>query len=110
MRELLGEEQSGQMQAIGFSLYLELIEKAVKTLRNGGKPSTDLNFDFGRANEVDLGIPTLIPNDYLPDVHSRLMFYKRISDAKTDVQLEQLQVELIDRFRSTSSAGKKLIF
>jgi len=96
--ELLGEEQSGQMQAIGFSLYLELIEKAVKSLRAGGKPSTEINFDFGRAHEVDLGVPALIPNDYLPDMHSRLMFYKRISDAKTEPQLEQLQVEMIDRF------------
>ena len=106
--ELLGEEQSGQMQAIGFSLYLELIEKAVKTLRAGGKPSTDLNFDFGRANEVDLGIPALIPNDYLPDVHSRLMFYKRLSDARTDAQLEQLQVEMIDRFGLLPLPAKNL--
>ncbi|MBP9727184.1 MAG: transcription-repair coupling factor [Gammaproteobacteria bacterium] len=101
--ELLGEEQSGQMQAIGFSLYLELIEKAVKTLRAGGsveklKASAEIGFDFGRANEVDLGIPALIPNDFLPDVHSRLLFYKRISDAVTEEQLEQLQVEMIDRF------------
>lgn len=106
--ELLGEEQSGQMQAIGFSLYLELIEKAVKTLRAGGKPNTDLNFDFGRTHEVDLGIPALIPNDYLPDVHSRLMFYKRLSDAKTDAQLEQLQVELIDRFGLLPLPAKNL--
>jgi transcription-repair coupling factor (superfamily II helicase) len=106
--ELLGEEQSGQMQAIGFSLYLELIEKAIKTLRAGGKPNTDFNIDFGQVNEVDLGIPALIPNDYLPDVHSRLMFYKRIADAKTDAQLEQLQVELIDRFGLLPQTVKNL--
>lgn len=111
--ELLGEEQSGQMQAIGFSLYLELIEKAVKTLRNHGpldssKAIADLTFDFGRANEVDLGIPALIPNDYLPDVHSRLMFYKRISDAKNERELEQLQVEMIDRFGLLPLPAKNL--
>lgn len=94
--ELLGEEQSGQMQAIGFSLYLELIEKAVKTLRAGETPN--YNLDFGRAHEVDLGTPALIPESYMPDVHSRLLFYKRISDAVSERQLEELQIEIIDRF------------
>lgn len=105
--ELLGEEQSGQIQAIGFSLYLELIEKAVKTLRAGGK-ATDLTIDFGKANEVDLGLLALIPNDYLPDVHSRLMFYKRIADAQNSAQLEQLQIEMIDRFGLLPIAVKNL--
>lgn len=94
--ELLGEEQSGQMHEVGFSLYLELIEKAVKTLKAGETPNYQL--DFGKENEVDLGLPALIPENYIPDIHSRLLFYKRIADASSESALEKLQIEMIDRF------------
>ncbi|MCW8839586.1 MAG: transcription-repair coupling factor [Gammaproteobacteria bacterium] len=94
--ELLGEEQSGQMHEIGFSLYTELLERAVKSLREGQEP--ELEKPLLHGTEVDLGVPALIPDDYLPDVHSRLQLYKRIANAASVEQLEELQVEMIDRF------------
>ncbi|MCW8828600.1 MAG: helicase-related protein, partial [Gammaproteobacteria bacterium] len=94
--ELLGEEQSGQMHEIGFSLYTELLERAVKSLREGQEPELEKSLLHG--TEVDLGVPALIPDDYLPDVHSRLQLYKRIANAASVEQLEELQVEMIDRF------------
>lgn len=105
--ELLGEEQSGQMQAIGFSLYLELIEKAVKTLKSGDSPNYHL--DFGKENSIDLGLTALIPEDYMPDIHYRLKFYKRIADVKNIRELELVQIEMIDRFGLLPDAVKNLI-
>jgi len=94
--ELLGDEQSGQMQEIGFGLYNELLERAVTALKSGKDPSVDgLDRQF---IEIDLHVPALIPSDYLPDVHSRLVLYKRISAAKDNEALRELQVEMIDRF------------
>ena len=94
--ELLGEEQSGQINEIGFTLYTELLERAVKAIREGRQPELDRPLDHGA--EVDLGIPALIPEDYLPDVHTRLVMYKRIASAETAEELRELQVEMIDRF------------
>ena len=94
--ELLGEEQSGQIHEIGFSLYMDLLERAVKALKSGQTPELDQPLDHGP--EIDLQSPALIPNDYLPDVHSRLIMYKRIANAATLEELRELQVEMIDRF------------
>ena len=94
--ELLGEEQSGQINEIGFTLYTELLERAVKAIREGRQPELDRPLDHGA--EVDLGIPALIPEDYLPDVHTRLVMYKRIASAESADDLRELQVEMIDRF------------
>jgi len=94
--ELLGEEQSGQIHEIGFSLYSELLERAVKALKSGHNPNLDPPLDHGA--EIDLQLPALIPEDYLPDIHSRLVFYKRIASAATKAELDELQVEMIDRF------------
>ncbi len=94
--ELLGEEQSGQMQAIGFTLYMDMLDRAVKAIQNGEQ--LDLEQPFEHETETNLRIPALIPEDYLPDVSIRLSLYKRLSSAKSDDQLEQLQVEMIDRF------------
>jgi len=94
--ELLGEEQSGHIQAIGFTLYLEMLERAVNALRKGAKP--DLNAALNQGVEVNLHIPALIPDDYLPDVNMRLTLYKRLSNCQTKEQLHELQVEMIDRF------------
>jgi len=105
--ELLGEEQSGQIQEVGFSLYLELIEKAIHTLKSGGKLQDILN--FGREYDVDIGLPALIPESFMPDVHSRLEFYQRFSDAKSKVDLEQLHVEIIDRFGLLPQTLKNLM-
>jgi len=94
--ELLGEEQSGQIHEVGFSLYNELLERAVRALRAGQVPDPDAPLDHG--SEVDLGVPALLPGDYVPDVHTRLILYKRIASAATDSELDDLQVEMIDRF------------
>lgn len=94
--EFLGEEQSGHMQKIGFTLYLEMLDEAVNAIKSGKMPTLELA--AGNAIEINLRIPALIPEYYLPDVHTRLMMYKRISAAKSDSALEELQVEMIDRF------------
>ena len=94
--ELLGEEQSGHIQGIGFSLYMEMLEQAVKSIQSGKNPNAEIPLQHGA--EVNLHAPSLIPDDYLPDVNSRLTLYKRISNAQDDNQLKELQVEMIDRF------------
>jgi transcription-repair coupling factor (superfamily II helicase) len=94
--ELLGDEQSGQMHEIGFSLYSELLDRAVRALKSGDQPALDKPMFHGA--EIDLNVPALIPDDYLPDVHSRLLIYKRIASAANSDELRELQVEMIDRF------------
>lgn len=97
--ELLGEEQSGQITEIGFSLYSELLERAVNSLKAGVLPGIDAaDLTARHGAEVELHIPALIPDDYLPDVHTRLTLYKRIASARTSDELRELQVEMIDRF------------
>jgi len=105
--ELLGEEQSGQIHAIGFSLYSEMLEKAVAALKRGEQPQLDRPLDHGA--EVDLQVPALIPEDYLPDVNSRLTLYKRIASSENKNQLRELQVEMIDRFGLLPEPLKNLI-
>lgn len=95
--ELLGEDQSGQMAEVGFSLYTELLERAVRSIRQGKLPDLDAG-EEARGAEVELHVPALIPDDYLPDVHTRLTLYKRISSARDSEALRELQVEMIDRF------------
>jgi transcription-repair coupling factor (superfamily II helicase) len=104
--ELLGEEQSGQIQEVGFSLYIELLERAVQALKAGRIPDVDRPLDHGA--EVDLQIPALLPEDYLPDVHARLIQYKRIASARDADDLRELQVEMIDRFGLLPDAAKHL--
>ena len=94
--ELLGDEQSGQIQAVGYSLYTSLLERAVNALRRGQSPELDRPLDHGA--EVDLRVPTLIPESFLPDVHTRLLLYKRIASAASKGDLDELQIEMIDRF------------
>lgn len=94
--ELLGDEQSGQIQEIGFSLYSELLERAVNALKSGKLPELDTPMD--RGVDVELQAAALIPEDYLPDVHLRLVLYKRISNTETTADLRELQIEMIDRF------------
>jgi transcription-repair coupling factor (superfamily II helicase) len=94
--ELLGEGQSGQIHAIGFSLYNELLGRAVAALREGREP--DLEDPFTHGPEIEIGLPALIPEDYMPDVHIRLVHYKRIANARSGEELDELKVELIDRF------------
>ncbi len=94
--ELLGEGQSGQIEAIGFSLYSDLLNRAVEALRSGNEP--DLDEPMAVTGEVDLHVTAMIPPDYLPDVHQRLVLYKRIAQARDERTLYDLQVEMIDRF------------
>ncbi len=94
--ELLGEGQSGQIQAIGFTLYNELLGRAVAALRSGEEP--DLEDPFMHGPEIEIGLAALIPEDYMPDVHMRLVHYKRIANCGSGSELDSLQIELIDRF------------
>lgn len=103
--EVLGEQQSGNMHSIGFSLYMELLEQTVAALKSGKEPPLK---PLSSAVEIDLQISALIPENYLPDVHTRLILYKRIAHAKNTVELEQLQIEMIDRFGLLPKALKNL--
>jgi len=104
--ELLGDEQSGQIQEIGFALYTEFLERAVGALRAGEE--LDLTAPLDHGPEIDLRIPALIPDDYIPDVHLRLILYKRIASAIDDEALRELQVEMIDRFGLLPEPAKLL--
>ena len=105
--ELLGDVQSGQIQEIGFSLYTELLGRAVESLRAGDEP--DLEAPLHAGTDINLHIPALLPDDYVPDVHLRLILYKRISAAASSEELRELQVELIDRFGLLPEATKNLM-
>ena len=94
--ELLGESQSGQIESIGFTLYMEMLERAVQNLKEG--KAAGANITGTQNNEINLRIPALIPDDYLPDAATRLVLYRRISCAPDDDSLRDLQVEMIDRF------------
>ncbi|NRA83268.1 MAG: transcription-repair coupling factor, partial [Gammaproteobacteria bacterium] len=104
--ELLGDDQSGQIQTIGFSLYMEMLESATNALKNGQEPALDNLLSPG--SDVDLKIPALLPDDYIYDVSSRLSMYKRIANCKNNKALDSLQVELIDRFGLLPDAAKNL--
>ena len=94
--ELLGEEQSGQIHSVGYTLYMDMLEKAVASLKSGELPDVDAAGDA--QTEVNLRLPALIPDDYLPDINTRLVLYKRIAAATNATELKDLQVEMIDRF------------
>jgi len=94
--ELLGKDQSGQIHEIGYALYTDLLERAVKALKEGRIPRLDQPLHQGA--EIDLQTAALLPDDYIADVHTRLVVYKRIAGMETKKELRELQVELIDRF------------
>ncbi len=105
--ELLGEGQSGQMETIGFSLYMELLENAVDALKEGREPSLE---DLTNSQtDIELRMPSLLPDDYVPDVNTRLSFYKRIASASQSRELDALKVELIDRFGLLPDAARNLL-
>ncbi|MBT3197849.1 MAG: transcription-repair coupling factor, partial [Gammaproteobacteria bacterium] len=105
--ELLGDDQSGRMQEIGFDLYAEMLERAVEDLKKGTQ--SDLEQLTKQQIEVDLGAPALLPEEYLPDVNARLVLYKRIAGAENLEALKELQVEMVDRFGLLPDAAKNLI-
>ncbi|MEQ1598053.1 MAG: transcription-repair coupling factor [Methylotenera sp.] len=105
--ELLGDSQSGEMQAIGFQLYSDMLNHAVKQLKAGKEP--DLDAPLGVTTEINLHVPALLPNNYCPDVHERLVLYKRLANANNDDELDTLQEELIDRFGLLPEQGEALL-
>ncbi len=105
--ELLGEEQSGQIQEVGIGLYLELLERAIEALREGREP--DLAQALHSGCEVDLQLPALLPEDYMPDVHLRLQLYKRMAGTADDPGLDDLQAEMIDRFGPLPPPARTLL-
>lgn len=95
--ELLGDGQSGQMVEVGYTLYMDLLDRAVKALKSGKQP--DLAGPLARqTSEVDLGLPALIPADFVDDVHTRLILYKRLANCADQTAIDRMKVELIDRF------------
>jgi len=105
--ELLGEDQSGQMSQIGFSLYMEMLDDAVAALKEGKQLSLDQV--TRKQTEIELRVPALIPEDYIFDVSLRLSLYKRIASCKNNDELDEIQVELIDRFGLLPQATKNLV-
>ncbi|EPC03493.1 transcription-repair coupling factor [Litchfieldella anticariensis FP35 = DSM 16096] len=105
--ELLGDEQSGQMETIGYSLYMQMLDRAVKAIKAGKTPNIEAPLDEGV--EVSLNLPALIPDDYMPDVQQRLIMYKRIASTADEAELKELQVEMIDRFGLLPAPVKTLI-
>jgi transcription-repair coupling factor (superfamily II helicase) len=104
--ELLGDDQSGQIQSVGFTLYMEMLEHAVQALRDGKEPT--LENLLQQQTEVDLKIPALLPDDYIPDVNIRLSIYKRIASIANTDEIDEMKVELIDRFGLLPDATKNL--
>ena len=94
--ELLGETQSGMIDEVGFALYSELLNRAVKSLQAGRLPAAGMSAHSG--SEINLHAPALLPETYLPDVHMRLVLYKRLSAVKSPEALLELREEIIDRF------------
>jgi transcription-repair coupling factor (superfamily II helicase) len=105
--EVLGESQSGNIQEIGFSMYSEMLNAAVRALKSGEEP--DLDSPFAALCEVNLHASALLPSDYCPDVHARLGFYKKLSHAKHEDDLILIQEELIDRYGKLPDAAQTLL-
>ncbi len=104
--EILGKQQSGNMQAIGFSLYMDMLERATKAIKAGREP--DLNTPLSLTSEINMHSSALIPEEYLHDVHQRLLFYKRISSADDKDSLIDIRTEMIDRFGTLPDQTKQL--
>ncbi len=94
--EVLGESQSGEMQEIGFSLYTDMLNAAITSLRQGHEP--DMAHPLGVTTEINLHTPALLPDDYCGDIHQRLMIYKRLANCNTPDDLDEMHQELVDRF------------
>jgi len=105
--ELLGDDQSGQINTVGFSLYMEMLEQAVKALKEGREPSLD--DVLAKQTDVELRIPALLPQDYIGDVNTRLSLYKKLAGCSDQHQIDEMQIELIDRFGLLPPAAKNLV-
>ena len=104
--EILGEQQSGEIQEVGFSLYARMLDRAVRALKAGRAPEVD-SLDIN--TEVNLHVPALLPETYCSDVHERLSLYKRLADAGTREELDLLREELVDRFGELPDAARALL-
>jgi transcription-repair coupling factor (superfamily II helicase) len=105
--EVLGESQSGEMQEVGFNLYVRMLDSAVRSLKQGHEP--DLAAPLGVTTEINLHVPALLPDDYCSDVHERLVLYKRFANCESAEELEGLREELIDRFGTLPDAARALV-
>ncbi|MFC3338272.1 transcription-repair coupling factor [Paracandidimonas soli] len=105
--EVLGDSQSGNIQEIGFSMYSEMLNAAVRALKSGEEPDLDSPFDM--LCEVNLHSPALLPADYCPDVHARLGLYKRLAHARSEDDLIIIQEELIDRYGKLPEPARTLL-
>src|SRR5690606_7837995 len=105
--EVLGENQSGEIQQVGFSLYTEMLKRAVKDLQAGKEP--DLSQPLEVVSEINLHTPALLPTTYCPDVGERLTLYKRLANCEAEDELRALQEELIDRFGEMPPQTQALI-
>ena len=105
--EVLGESQSGEMQEIGFNLYVAMLDTAVRSLKEGREP--DLSAPLGVAAEINLHVPALLPADYCNDVHERLVLYKRLANCENPDAVERLQEELVDRFGPLPEHARALV-
>lgn len=105
--EVLGDNQSGEMYEIGFQMYSDMLNEAVKALKDGREP--DLAAPLATTTEINLHVPALLPSDYCGDVHERLSLYKRFANCNTQEDIDALQEELIDRFGKLPEVAKALI-
>ncbi len=105
--EVLGESQSGDMQEVGFNLYADMLNHAVRSLKAGREP--DLSQPFEVATEINLHLPALLPGAYCADVHERLVIYKRLANCETLAELEAMQEELVDRFGNIPPEARALL-
>jgi len=106
--EVLGENQSGEILEIGFAMYTNMLNAAVKALK-AGEQIPDLTAPLSITSEINLRAPALLPNDYCPDVHERLTLYKRLANCDTEDDLREMQEELIDRFGELPSQAQALV-
>ncbi len=105
--EVLGEKQSGEILEVGFSLYNDMLAGAVASLKAGKEP--DMSQPLGVVSEINLHMPALLPVEYCPDVHERLVLYKRLASVHDGEELTQLQEELIDRFGALPDPARALL-
>jgi len=105
--EILGEHQSGEMQEVGFQMYSDMLQEAVRALKNGEEP--DFDAPLHAATEINLHTPALLPEEYCPGVNARLSVYKRLASCDTQDKIDELQEELIDRFGDMPEQARSLI-
>ena len=105
--EVLGDEQSGEMQEVGFQLYNDMLRSSVSALKSGREP--DLTEPLGVTTEINLHVPALLPERYCSDVHERLVLYKRLASVESTEELDAIQEELVDRFGPTPEQAQALL-